>query len=423
MSTSSPKIELLHQFRPLDKLSEKQLILLSANSELRSYETGEIILALASEDNLAYYLAEGEVELESFDGRQKQISARTESSATAIALLQPRKYTVRALSNCQFVVIPQPVIDALLAELPQNKTVEFSARDVHSGHEIEDIEASFLADLKTNNIELPSFPDVAMRIRHLLDDPNVTAKDIADAIKSDPAITVKILKTCNSAVYHTASEITSCQDAVVRLGFETTRQLVNIFVLKELFQSKNHYLQEKMSELWSHSREVATIAYVLAEITPGMNPELAMLAGLIQDIGTVPVLEYVERYPQFMKVEHKVDEIVRSLRARIGARLLEEWGFKQELVEVARHSEDWMYASQGDTADYVDIAVVAQVHALIGKKKHAGLPPFDQIPAFRKLGKDGLTPEQSQKVLLESHQKIAELKALLTTKDIPVVGG
>lgn len=423
MSTSSPSITQLRQFRPLDKLSEKQLVLLAAHSELRNYGVESVVLELASEDKMAYFLVDGEVELESFDGRIKQISANTESAATAIALLQPRKYTVRAKKTCRFIVVQQQIIDALLAELPKDKTVEFSVRDVHSGHEIEDIEASFLADLTTNNIELPSFPDVAMRIRHLLDDPNVTARDVADAITSDPAITVKILKTCNSAVYHSSEEITSCQDAVVRLGFETTRQLVNIFVLKELFQSKNHFLQEKMSELWSHSREVATIAYVLAEITPGMNPELAMLAGLIQDIGTVPVLEYIERYPQFMKVEHKVDEIVKTLRARIGARLLKEWGFQQELVNVAEHSEDWSYASEGASADYVDIAVAAQVHALIGKREHKRLPPFDQIPAFKKLGDDGLTPEQSQKVLLESHQKIAELKALLTMKDIPIVGG
>lgn len=421
MRAEKPSTKLLRHFKPLDRLSEKQLILLADKAETRHYSKDQSILELGSEDRLEYFLVKGKVSLESFDGRVKEIEADSESAKTAIALLQPRKYQVSALVDCEFIIVQQSVVEALIEELPKEKTVEFSVRDIHAGHETEDIEASFLADLETNNIELPSFPDVAIRIRHLLDDPNVTAKDIADALASDPAITVKLLKTCNSALYRTASEITSCQDAVVRLGFETTRRLVNIFAMKELFSSKNQALQEKMSALWSDSREVATIAYVLADITPRMNPELAMLAGLIQNIGTVPILEYLERYPHFMKIEYKVDEIVNSLKARIGHSLLAKWGFQEELINVASNTENWTYQSVGDGADYVDVVVVAQVHALIGKRAHKDLPDFDEIPAFKKLGETGLTPEQSQKVLLESHHKIADLKALLTMNDIPVL--
>jgi len=421
MSQKLPSIKLLGHFKPLNRLSDKQLVLLQAHAEIRHYKAGEQILALGSEDRLEYFLLKGGVELESFDGRVKRIEAGTESAMTAIALLQPRKYNVVAQIDSVFVVAKQQTVETLLAELPKEKTVEFSVRDLHSGHEVEDIEQSFEADLKSNNLELPSFPEVAMRIRHLLEDPNVTAKDIADAVTSDPAITVKLLKTCNSALYPSANEITSCHDAVVRLGFETTKQLVNIFALKELFASKSTVLQERMRELWSHSREVATIAYVLAEITPGMNPELALLAGLVHDIGTIPVLEYVERYPQFMKVEHKIDEIVHTLKPKIGSELLEEWGFQSELVSVVGNSENWTYESPGESADYVDVVVVAQVHALIGKQAHKELPPFDQIPAFKKLGDQGLTPKQSQAVLLEAHHRIADLKALLSADTIPVV--
>jgi HD-like signal output (HDOD) protein len=422
MSAESPSTELLNEFRPLNSLTEKQLVVLRAKAELRSYEPGMVVLELGSEDGLEYFLVEGRLTLESRDGLSKEVSAGSERAQTAIARLQPRKYKVTADCFSRFLVVQQRIVDALISELPIDRTVEFSARDIHSGHEIEGIKHSFEADLKSNNIALPSFPEVAMRIRNLLDDPNCTARDIGNAIASDPAITVKILKTCNSALYHTAVEVTSCQDAVVRLGFDTTRQLVNIFAMKELFNSKNPVLQARMSELWSHSREVASIAYVLAEITPGMNPEKAMLAGLIQDIGTVPILEYIERYPDFMKIEYKVADILRALRSDIGPLLLKEWCFQPELIAVASNSENWMYESEGDKADYVDVVVVAQVHALIGKQAHKDLPRFEDIPAFKKLGDNGLTPEQSQKVLLESHHRIAGLKALLTLDGIPVAG-
>ena len=414
-------IKRLKDFSPLNKLSEKQFIVLIDKIEEKHYQKGTCILEIDSKDNLEYFLNAGTVRLESFDGRVKEIAANSDSAKTAIALLQPRKYKVIAVTDCDFLVVSQHVVNSLLDELPKNKQIEFSTADAHSGHEIEDIEESFLNDLKTNNIVLPSFPDVALKIKGLLDDDDVTAGDIADVLANDPAIVVKLIKTCNSVIYRTATEITSCQDAIVRLGFETTRRLVNVFAMKELFSSKNTALREKMRELWSDSREVATISYVLASITPRMNPELAMLAGLVQNIGIIPVIEHLDHYPQFMKVESKAEEAVTKLKNTIGPRLLENWGFQEELVKVAANSENWFYESPGDKADYVDIAIVAQVHALLEKHKLKGLPNFSEIPAFRKLGENGLTPEQSQKVLHESHRKIAELKALLAPDTIPTL--
>lgn len=421
MSSKTLSTKLLKHYSPLNKLSDKELIVLLDKVEVRRYNKDQCILELGSEDRLEYFLASGTVRLESFDGRIKQVESNSETARTALALLQPRKYRAVAMTDCALIVVQQSVVEALLKELPTEKNVQFSAADVHTGHEIEDVEASFLEDLKTNNIELPSFPDIALKIKTLLDDEDTTARDVASVLTNDPAITVKLIKTCNSALYRTSNEITSCQDAIVRLGFGTTRRLVNIFAMKELFKSKNQTLQSRMSDLWSNSREVATISYVLAEITPKMDPELAMLAGLIQNIGVIPIIEHLDHYPKVMKIEQKVDDLVMKLKTKIGPTLLQSWGFQDELVQVAANSENWLYQSKGSAADYVDIVVAAQVHALIGKSEHQDLPNFADIPAFRKLGESGLTPEQSQKVLLEAHHRIADLKKLLSGNDIPTL--
>lgn len=413
MGRKLPSIKLLAHFTPLNRLSDKQLVLLQAHSDVRFVKAGEEIMALGSEDKLEYFLLKGSVGLESFDGRSTTIKAGTERALSAIAALQPRQYRVVSQTDGAFLVVKQQTIQTLLADLPKENSVEFSAHSLSSGHEEQDIVEAFEADLKSNNLALPSFPDVAMRIRKLLRDPNVGADDIAEAITSDPAITVKLLKACNSALYPSTNPITTCQDAVVRLGFETTRQLVNIFAMKELFASKSPILQTHMRKLWADSREVAAIAFVLAEITPGMDPEVALLAGLLHDIGTIPVLQYIERYPEFSAQDQKVDEVVHTLKSKIGAELLHEWGFSEDLQHVVENSENWAYDS-GESADYVDVVVVAQVHALIDKKQYKKLPPFEQIPAFKKLGDEGLTPEQSQTVLHEAHHRIADLRALLS---------
>lgn len=412
MVDHNPIIKDLKHYKPLDRFSEKELILLSANTAIAEFESEQIIFEIDSTDHTEYFLKKGTVELTSIDGRVKKIEAGSESAKTAIALLQPRKYTAKALSDCTFYCIKQEIVNALLAELPKQQGVRFSVNDIHSGKESHDIIQSFRTDLASNNVELPSFPDTAFHIRRLIDDPNCTVKDIAEVIINDPAITVKLLKTCNSPLYRTATEITSCEQAVVRLGFNTTKQLVTVFTLRELFKTDSTYLKQKVAELWDHSREVAAISYVLAKMSPGLDPELALLAGLVQDIGAIPVLNYIERYPQYMKVEYKVDAICKELKSEIGSTLLTQWSFQKDLIEVAAHSEDWQYDSKQAHANYIDIALIAQLHSYIGKK-HDKLPSLDKVPAFGKIGKGGLTPSQSKEILHESHEQIEEIKSLL----------
>ncbi len=421
MSQQKATIKQLQKLCPFDRFSEKQMVLVAANSELKHYEANEVVIEIGNHDKLEYFLLEGHIELESFDGRFKEKKAGSESARTAIALLQPRKYTVRTKTPCVFVLINQITVNTLLEELPQDKTTDFSVSDLHSGHETEDIMRNFESDLKSNNLNVPSFPDVALRIKQLLDDPNVTVKDISDVLNNDPAMTAKLLKTCNCPLYRTANEITSNRDAIVRLGFDTTRQLITIFALKEVFNSRNKFLQHKMGELWAHSSEVASIAYVLATKTPGINPEQAMLAGLMQDIGAIPILNYIENYPEFMKLDYKIDDIILSLKSRIGEKVLETWGFSSNLIEVAKNSNNWTFQSPGDKASYVDIAIVANIHSFIGKKKHPKYPSFDKIPSFKKIGANGLTPEESQEVLHQAQHQLKDLQALLSPKTIPVL--
>lgn len=421
MTQIQPSPAVLKQFKPLDRLSEKELILLSANSKIVPIEADQLVFKIGSHDKMEYFLHQGTVELRAIDGRTKKIEAGSESSKNAIALLQPRKFDVITLSSCTFICVEQSVVNSLLKEIPKEHEVSFSVSDVNSGKETESIAESFKQDLETNNLSLPSFPDTALKIRRLVEDDNTTVKDIAEALINDPAMTAKILKTCNSALYRTETEITSCQQAVVRLGFNTTRQLVTIFAMKELFNSKNNFLKQKMAELWESSREVAAISYVLAKMTPGMDPEFALLAGLLQDIGTIPILNYIERYPQFMKLENKVDSICLELKSEIGGSMLKHWDLNKDLIEVAEHSEDWHYDSGQTRASYADIAIIAKLHSYIGRPQSHSLPPFDEIHSFKKIGETGLTPEQSRVILQESKNQIDEIKSLLGAPAMPVL--
>lgn len=410
--------EMLKKFRPIDRLSENQRILLSHKAHFATFKKRKIIFERGSTDHHEYFLLSGNLELEAPDGRTRKIEAGSDNASAAIAHLQPRQYNVKALTDVQFLVIEQDVLNSLLKEAPVTSSeidVAFDVDDsgADSSEGTYNVLMNFYHDLKSNNFTLPSLPDVAYRIRQIADKEETSANDIAKVVNADPAMTVKLMKCCNSPLYRGFNEVSSCRDAVIRLGIQTTQQLVTVFAMRELFRSKKPELKKAMAELWNHSRQVASIAYVLAELTPGLNKDHAMLAGLIHDIGAIPVITYAENFPDLYADETALKEAVDELRGEIGSTILQHWGFPQDLIEVVSKAEEWTFDTGLDAPGYTDIIIVAQMHALIGCPKRNDLPPFNQVPAFRKLANGGLTPERSLKVMVEARHKIEEIQQVL----------
>ena len=69
------------------------------------------------------------------------------------------------------------------------------------------------ADLVKRTNRLYSMPAIAIRIFDMVDDPHYSAQDIGKVISQDPALTARLLKIANSALFGYQSEI----DTVARL--------------------------------------------------------------------------------------------------------------------------------------------------------------------------------------------------------------
>ncbi len=414
MSTKTPAItpDRLKQFRPLNKLAENQRILLADKARLVTLPKRKTLFEVGSADNCAYFLLSGTIEMTAADGRVREMESGSAAAWTPVAHLQPRQYSVKAVTEAEFLVVEVDILNSLLKEAPIDQLAAESTVS-HEDQTAYRVLMSFDADLKSNNFTLPSLPDVAIQIRQVINRPHSSVEDVAKLINSDPAITLKLIKACNSPLFRGFSEITSCRDAVTRLGMKVTQQLVMVFAMRELFTSKKPELKTAMANLWEHSRQVASIAYVLAELTPGMDKDFAMMAGLVHDIGAVPVIMYAEGMPELYADSVVLNHVITELRCELGASLMTHWGMPAAFVEVARHAEDWHRDSGNEKADYVDVVMVAQMHALLGQPTASDLPPFTRIPAFSKLAKGGLTPEKSLKVLIEARHKIQEVQDFL----------
>jgi HD-like signal output (HDOD) protein len=267
-------------------------------------------------------------------------------------------------------------------------------------------------DMTSDNVNLPSLPDVAQRIQQEFTSDNVDADAISRIIQSDPAITAKLIMVANSPLYLGRGNIESLNQAVVRLGLVTTQQLVVSYALKELFKSKSTLIKNRMQALWQHSRKVASLSKVLARMTTSVDPEKAQLAGLIHDLGEIAILQYAQDHSSLCDDEEKLLQVIKNLRPQITSMLLSKWNFGGEFVSVGEESEAW-FRNPSNEPDLCDLIMVAQYHSMIGTPEMAQLPPISKLPAFSKLGMSELTPAQIMAFMAESKAEIEQIEALL----------
>ena len=265
-----------------------------------------------------------------------------------------------------------------------------------------------LDDIKNNRLKLPILPEIAFKVRAAVNDTNAAAAAVAKAVSSDATIAARLLQVVNSPLYRGANAINNLQSAIARLGPPLVRNLVTSLILKQLFQTKSALLRQRMQVLWEHSTQVAAISHILARKFTRLQPDEAMLAGLIHDIGALPILQKAENHPELLADETQLDDIIDKLHASIGRLILESWKFPPELVTAAAEHENLTRIS--DQVDYTDIVIVANLHSYLGSKHRHAKVKFTDVPAFTKLG---LTPETSISAMEEAAAEMKDVKSML----------
>jgi HD-like signal output (HDOD) protein len=265
-----------------------------------------------------------------------------------------------------------------------------------------------LTDLKSNQMELPVLPQVAVKVSKIVEDPGARAKDLAKAIGADPALSARVIQVANSPLVRGSRNIDNLQSALTRMGNTMVRNIVTTFMVRQLFRTENQHLQERMKTLWNHSAHVAAISQVLATHFSILKADEAMLAGVLHDIGKLPILSKARKLPHLAENEKPLDMVLERLHPALGKAILSAWHFDEEIIAAAAEHEN--IHRDSTMLDYADIVVVANIHSHMGKSEAKRIE-LDKVPALKKLNLD---PEASIAVLEEAHNEIVEIQKLLT---------
>jgi putative nucleotidyltransferase with HDIG domain len=193
--------------------------------------------------------------------------------------------------------------------------------------------------------ELPSLPEVYIRVTELLETESATGQKIGEAVQTDPALTARILKLINSAYYGLQNPVTSISQAVTLLGRQQLQQVLVGSVLAGVFKDFDT-TTFPLRDFWQHCIKTAIIARQLAmQNARVIDHEAFFTAGLLHDIGWLVIAKVNPgSYMQITGLARSENKDVIQVEAEklgvthidVGVALLEKWGIPGLITQCVR---------------------------------------------------------------------------------------
>lgn len=185
-----------------------------------------------------------------------------------------------------------------------------------------DIYKQLAAQVTQGELAFPTSAQVALKLRKMLDDPECHVDAAAKLVQAEPLLAARVVAIANSVAFNRAGrEITDVRTAVSRLGFRTLRSLAMAVVTRQMAgKSADPTTQKLANQLWEHTAHVASLAHVIARRITHLDPETAMFAGIVHEVGGFFLLSCAPKHPGLL--EGDADVWVAEGDAEVGRAVL-----------------------------------------------------------------------------------------------------
>lgn len=266
-------------------------------------------------------------------------------------------------------------------------------------------------ELSSGKIDMPSFPDIAARVRKVLSDEFVSSKQVVKVVGTEPALAGKLMMIANSvAMNPNGARITDLNTAITRIGLNMVRSASLAFAMEQIRKSEGFVsLRAPMNALWERSVLVAALSFVVAKRLTALNADTAMLAGLMHGMGKLYILTRATKHPGLFKDMSVYNQIVRDWHSSIAKAILENWEINDEIVSAVESFEDLDRDHKG-ASDLTDVLTVSNLLASFHDVPDSIELNIQGVKACTRIG---LTKDVAMKVLKESAEEVASLRAAL----------
>ena len=267
------------------------------------------------------------------------------------------------------------------------------------------------SELSRGKVDLPSFPDIALRVRKVLGDEEVTQEQVVRVVGSEPALAARLMQIANSAALNfTGKPINDLRTAINRMGHNMVRSAAIAFAMSQLKKVDSlKGLEKPLDDLWKSSAAVAAMSHAVAKRYSKVNPDTGMLAGLLHGIGKLYILTRSSKHPALFADQAIYNQIVRDWHSPVAKALLENWDMAEEIVVAVSDYEDMERVHSGPV-DLTDVLTVGNLLAAFKEHPESLEINMHDVAACKRMNIDRASYE---KLIDESEHEIDALRQAL----------
>jgi HD-like signal output (HDOD) protein len=326
----------------LKGLSNKELFELSTVGKKKQYNPGEILFKEGESDQMLFLILQGSIKLtRELHGQETDIETLQENdglgntsfikdSSRTVSAIALKPSTIMIIDKLRMNMLTPEIqlciyrnLNKIASENIDNLTYQDAKlvnKNKFLGSKIKTlihpkIEEYAQTELIQNILEnIPSLPMYTSNLVMLLQEENVSIREVVDQAKMDPSLVGVILKTVNSAYYSLKIKISDAQHAITYLGFNQVYQLVIDHGVKSTMPDTSEF-----QELQCHSNIVSIISFELAKLCNKQKPVMLGTIGLLHDVGNSVILLLKRQHQKLTMLIDLLDY------ACIGSLLLNKW--------------------------------------------------------------------------------------------------
>ncbi len=184
----------------------------------------------------------------------------------------------------------------------------------------------------------PTSVDAGLRVLKAVEDPGLGQASLARIVLAEPLLSAKLVRLANSAALNPHNQtVYDVRQAVLRVGVDLIRSLAVAVIVDQLRHASAHGEARAMSNrLWERSVHVAALSYVLARRMTCLNPDEAMFAGIVKDLGRFYLLSQLAGFPALFADRAMLSALVNDLSDEVSDRVFGELALPANVVAAVR---------------------------------------------------------------------------------------
>ncbi len=267
------------------------------------------------------------------------------------------------------------------------------------------------SQLSWGKVDLPGIPDVAMRVRKALEDEEISTEQIERIVGSEPVLAGRLIQLANSAALNVSGRrIPELRTAISRCGFSMVRTTAIAYAISQLRNQKElKDLQQPLSVLWKRCTLVAAMCRAIAPRISKVNPDAAMLAGLLHGVGELYILTRARGHMKLFRNDAAYRSIIREWHANVAKAILENWELDDDIVNAVGDFEQFDRKHAGDI-DLTDVLTVSYLLASYHEHPSTLELNMNDVAVCQRLG---LTLPDYETLITESRDEVNALRDAL----------